>query len=228
MSLVLVVEDDPAIRLGLKDNLECEGHNVLTASDGQTGYRMARERKPDLTILDLMMPKMNGLDVCRNLRAEGFQSMILVLTARGEESDRVLGLDLGADDYITKPFSIRELLARARALLRRARAVAALPAELRVGDVVVDFLRYQATKAGAPLKMTRKEFGVLRLLAAKAGEVLTRDDLLNDVWGLENYPSTRTVDNHITSLRKMIDDPAAPSRIITIHGVGYRLLVKPE
>jgi DNA-binding response OmpR family regulator len=226
MSLVLVVEDDPAIQLGLKDNLECEGHNVLTASDGVAGYRMARERKPDLTILDLMMPKMNGLDVCRNLRAEGFQSMILVLTAKGEESDRVLGLDLGADDYITKPFSIRELLARARALLRRARAVAALPAELRMGDVVIDFLRYQATKGGMPLKMTRKEFGVLRLLAARAGEVLTREELLNDVWGLENYPTTRTVDTHITSLRKMIeDDPAAPSRIITIHGVGYRLLV---
>jgi DNA-binding response OmpR family regulator len=225
MSIVLVVEDDAAIQLGLKDNLEEEGHDVITTSDGEAGYRAARERTPDLMILDLMLPKMSGLEVCRKLRAEGFLAPILVLTARGEESDRVFGLDLGADDYVTKPFSIRELLARVRALVRRTRAADAMPGELRIGDVVIDFRRYHATRGGEPLSMTRKEFGILRLLASRGGEAVTRDGLLNEVWGLDNYPTTRTVDNHIASLRSKIeDDPAVPRRLITVHGVGYRLV----
>jgi DNA-binding response OmpR family regulator len=226
MSVVLVVEDDPAILRGLNDNLQFEGYEVLTATDGETGLRVAREKKPDVMILDLMLPKMNGFEICRQLRAEGVATPILMLTARGEEADRVRGLDLGADDYVTKPFSIRELLARVRALLRRGQPPKTQPDDLQFDDVVVDFRRYEAAKSGVQLEMTRKEFGVLRLLASKPGEVITRDDLLNEVWGLENYPTTRTVDNHIASLRAKIEaDPTQPRHLLTVHGVGYKLVI---
>ena len=226
MSVVLIVEDDSAILRGLKDILRFERYDVLTATDGETGYRVALEKKLDLLILDLMLPNMSGLEVCRKLRAGGFRTPILMLTARGEEADRVLGLDLGADDYVTKPFSVRELLARVRALIRRMQSPEPQPNELRFDDVVVDFRRFEALKHGASIEMTRKEFGVLRLLAAKAGEVVTRNDLLNGVWGYESYPTTRTVDTHIASLRaKLEEDPSAPRRLITVHGVGYKLIL---
>ena len=229
MSLVLVVEDDPAILQGLQESLRLERHDVLSASDGASGYRLALERKPDIVILDLMLPKMSGFEICRRLRAEGFTSPILMLTARGEESDRVLGLDLGADDYVTKPFSVRELLARVRALRRRSSDEdkrEKLPDELRFDDVVVDFRRCEALKRGTAVELTRKEFGVLRLLAAKAGVVVSRDDLLNGVWGYENYPNTRTVDVHIALLRsKLEDNPSTPRRLITVHGMGYKLVI---
>jgi DNA-binding response OmpR family regulator len=228
MSVVLVVEDDPAILQGLQESLRLELYDVLSASDGATGYRLAREKKPDLVILDLMLPKMGGFEVCRKLRAEQFTAPILMLTARGEESDRVLGLDLGADDYVTKPFSVRELLARVRALLRRASDDKSekLPDELRFDDVVVDFRRCEALKGRASVELTRKEFGVLRLLAAKAGEVVSRDDLLNGVWGYDSYPNTRTVDVHIALLRsKLEDNPSVPRRLITVHGMGYKLVI---
>ncbi len=225
MSRILVVEDDPAILRGLVDNLKFESHEVLTARDGETGYGLVREKKPELIVLDLMLPKLSGYEVCRRLRGEGNTTPILVLTARGEETDRVLGLDLGADDYVTKPFSVRELLARVRALLRRAHPPKALPDQLRFDDVVVDFRRYEAQKGGKPLELTRKEFGVLRLLAARPGEVITRDELLNEVWGYESYPTTRTVDNHIASLRtKLEKDPSQPAHLLTVHGVGYKLV----
>jgi DNA-binding response OmpR family regulator len=226
MSRVLIVEDDPMILRGLRDNLAKKEYDVITASDGEEGYRLALSGKPDLIILDLMLPNMNGLEICQKLRADGFSAPILMLTARGEESDRVLGLDLGADDYVTKPFSIRELLARVRARLRSTQTGDALPDELRFDDVVVDFRRFEATRRGSPLEMTKKEFGILRLLAAKVGEVVSREDLLNDVWGYENYPSTRTIDTHIGWLRaKLESNPAAPKRLITVHGVGYKLTV---
>ena len=225
MSHILVVEDDPAILRGLADNLRFESHEVLTASDGEEGYRLIREKNPDLIILDLMLPKLSGYELCRKVRAEGVTIPILMLTARGEEADRVLGLDLGADDYVSKPFSVRELLARVRALLRRSQPPQAVPDELHFEDVLVDFRRYVASKAGKPLEMTRKEFGILRLLAARPGEVLSRDELLNEVWGYENYPTTRTVDNHIASLRaKIEEDPAEPRHLLTVHGVGYKLV----
>jgi DNA-binding response OmpR family regulator len=225
MSTILVIEDEPAILRGLADNLKFESYEVLTAADGEAGYRALREKKPDLVILDLMLPKMSGYELCRKARSEGFNTPILMLTARGEEADRVLGLDLGADDYVTKPFSIRELLARVRALLRRANPPRALPDELRFEDVAVDFRSYEATKGGRALEMTRKEFQVLRLLAARAGEVVTRDELLNEVWGFENYPTTRTVDNHIASLRnKLEDDTSEPKHLRTVHGVGYKFV----
>jgi len=227
MSRILVVEDDPAILRGLADNLKFESYEVLTAGDGEAAYRLLRETKPDLLILDLMLPRMSGYELCRKARSEGITTPILMLTARGEEADRVLGLDLGADDYVTKPFSVRELLARVRAILRRgAGPPKPLPDDLRFSDVVVDFRRYEARKGEKTLEMTRKEFGVLRLLAARAGEVVSREELLNEVWGYENYPSTRTVDNHIAALRSKIEeDPAQPRRLLTVHGVGYKLLL---
>jgi DNA-binding response OmpR family regulator len=225
MNRILVVEDDPAILRGLADNLKFENYEVLTATDGDAGYRVARDHKPDLVILDLMLPKMSGYELCRKVRSEGLTLPILMLTARGEEADRVLGLDIGADDYVTKPFSIRELLARVRALLRRAQPARALPDELRFGAVTVNFRSYEAARGGAPVELTRKEFQVLRLLASRAGEVVTRDELLNEVWGYDNYPSTRTVDNHIASLRMKLErDAGAPEHLKTVHGVGYKLV----
>jgi len=226
MSLILVIEDDPAILRGLADNLKYESYAVATASSGDAGLAMVRERKPDLVILDLMLPKLSGYEICRKLRAEGNQVPILMLTARGEEADRVLGLDIGADDYVTKPFSVREVLARVRALLRRsAPGKPAAPDELRFGDIVVDFRSYEAARAGQPMELTRKEFGVLRYLASRAGEVVSRDELLSEVWGYESYPTTRTVDNHIASLRAKIErDPANPDYLRTVHGVGYKFV----
>jgi DNA-binding response OmpR family regulator len=225
MSRILVIEDDPAILRGLADNLKFESYEVLTATDGETGYRLLREKKPDLIILDLMLPKLSGYEVCRKVRSEGLTTPILMLTARGEEADRVLGLDLGADDYVSKPFSVRELLARVRALLRRAHPPRPLPDELRFDNVVVNFRSYEARKDDRNLEMTRKEFGVLRLLAARTGEVVTRDDLLNEVWGYENYPTTRTVDNHISLLRAKLErDPSEPRHLLTVHGVGYKFV----
>jgi len=228
MSRILVVEDDPAILRGLADNLRFESYEVITAADGETGYKMIGEEKPDLVVLDLMLPKMSGYEICRKVRTAGNETPILMLTARGEEADRVLGLDLGADDYVPKPFSIRELLARIRAILRRSvQPPKALPDELCFEDVVVDFRSYEARKGGQPLELTRKEFQVLRLLASRAGEVVTRDELLNEVWGYENYPTTRTVDNHVAALRAKLErDPTQPHYLRTVHGVGYKFTTK--
>ena len=225
MTRVLIVEDDPAILRGLKDNLLAESYEVLTASDGEAGYRLIREQKPDLVILDLMLPRMSGYEVCRKLRDQGITTPILMLTARGEEADRVLGLELGADDYVTKPFSVRELLARVRAIVRRANPPTPLPDELRFDDVVVDFRRYEARKGDRRIEMTRKEYGLLRYLAARSGEVVRRDELLEEVWEYRNYPTTRTVDNHVLALRaKLEDGPAEPRHLITVHGVGYKFV----
>ena len=231
MITILTVEDDPAILRGLSDNLRFEGYEVVTATDGETGYHLQRERKPDLILLDLMLPRMSGLELCRKLRAEGIQTPILMLTARSEEPDRVLGLDLGADDYVTKPFSVRELMARVRALLRRSQPGqegvdgAGLPDDLRFGEAEIDFRSYEARLGGEPVEMTRKEFAVLRYLAARAGEVVTRDDLLNHVWGFESYPSSRTVDNHVAGLRAKLErDASQPAHIKTVHGVGYKFV----
>jgi DNA-binding response OmpR family regulator len=229
MTMVLAIEDDPAILRGLSDNLRFEGYEVITASDGETGYQLQRERKPDLIVLDLMLPRMSGLEFCRKLRAEKIQTPILMLTARSEEPDRVLGLDLGADDYVTKPFSVRELMARVRALLRRSQpgpdGAPVLPDDLRFGSTEIDFRSYEARRDGAPVEMTRKEFAILRFLASRAGQVVTRDDLLNEVWGYESYPSSRTVDNHVAGLRAKLErDASQPEHIKTVHGVGYKFV----
>ena len=221
MSRILVVEDEPALLRGLQDNLKAELYEVITASDGETGLRLARETKPDLIVLDLMLPKVSGYEICQKLRLEGVLTPILILTARGEESDRVLGLDLGADDYVTKPFSVRELMARVRALLRRAQPSTG---ELRFADVVIDFQSYAATKAGKTIEMTRKEFGILKYLSSRAGVVVSRDELLNEVWGYDAFPTTRTVDNHIAGIRAKLEQ-GEPKHLITVHGVGYKFVL---
>lgn len=225
MTRVLVIEDDAAIVRGLTDNLEAESYDVISARDGEEGYRLIKECEPDLVILDLMLPKQSGYEVCRKVREE-LTVPILILTARSEETDLVLGLDLGADDYMTKPFSLTELLARVRALLRRAERTPAAPDRLAFDDVKVDFLSHEVTKAGEPVRLTRKEIGTLRFLAARAGEVVTRNELLKEVWGYKRFVSTRTVDNHIAALRaKLEDEPGSPRRLLTVHGVGYKLVV---
>jgi DNA-binding response OmpR family regulator len=224
MSLILVVEDDPSILRGLGENLRMQSHEVLEAMDGPLGHRLAMERKPDLVILDLMLPDLSGFEVCRRLRADGFAKPILVLTARSGESDRVRGLDTGADDYMTKPFSIRELLARVRALLRRAEGRLERPESLRFDDIEIDFKSFEARKRGVALELTRKEFALLRVLAGRPGEAVSREELLSEVWGYKNLPTTRTVDTHVGTLRAKIEnDVSAPSRLITVHGVGYKL-----
>jgi DNA-binding response OmpR family regulator len=225
MTKLLVIEDDPAILRGLTDNLEFEGYDVSTAVDGDAGYRVQHTYKPDLIVLDLMLPRLSGLALCRRLRAEGNQTPILMLTARSDESDRIAGLDLGADDYMTKPFSVPELMARIRAILRRTRISSELPNDLRFADIEIDFRRFTARRRGEIVEMTRKEFAILRLLAARWGEAVTRDELLNEVWGYESYPVSRTVDNHIAGLRaKLESDPAHPQFIRTVHGIGYQFV----
>ena len=229
MKRILIIEDDMAILRGLQVNLEYESYAILMATDGEQGYDLIKNQKPDLIILDLMLPKMNGYEICRKVRAEGINTPILMLTARGEEIDRVLGLDMGADDYVTKPFSMPELSARVRAIFRRVRQARTgdLPADLTFADVTIDFKRFEARKAGNILGLSRKEFGVIQLLAGRAGEVVSRDELLDEVWGFDNYPTTRTVDNHIASLRaKLEDDPSNPLHLITVHGIGYKFVLE--
>jgi DNA-binding response OmpR family regulator len=223
MSRILLIEDDVSILRGLADALRRESYDVITAADGETGYQLASGKRPDLVILDLMLPKMSGYEVCRQIRAMRVPVPILMVTARGDEGDRVLGLDLGADDYVTKPFSLRELMARIRALLRRSQPAHRLIDELRLRDIAVDFRKYEATRSGRSLDLTRREFQLLQALASRPGEVITRSDLLDQVWGLDEYPSTRTVDTHVASLRAKIErDTANPEHLLTLRGVGYK------
>ena len=225
MSKILIVEDEPDMVLGLKDNFEFEGYEVLTAADGAVGLERARTQKPDLVVLDIMLPKLSGLEVCKTLRGDGFEGPIIMLTARGQEIDKVVGLELGADDYVTKPFSIRELLARVRAILRRTDGTKKRLSRYRFADVELDFETYRAKKAGEPLDMSPREFELLRYLIERKGETVSREKLLEDVWGYESYPSTRTVDTHIAKLRAKIGDSGSePRHILTIHGMGYKFV----
>ncbi|MBZ5636983.1 MAG: response regulator transcription factor [Acidobacteriia bacterium] len=219
---ILIIEDEPDLLRGLALNLKAEGYGVLTASRGDAGIEQALRDRPELVLLDIMLPGMNGLDVCRELRRKGFEAPIIMLTAKAEEVDRVVGLEIGADDYVTKPFGIRELLARIRARLRRHVPTAA---GLRLGPVEIDFDKHEATRGGQRIELTGKEFDVLRLLARHRGEIVTRDRLLEEVWGYEAYPTTRTVDNHILRLRqKLEEDPSNPRYILSIYGEGYKLV----
>jgi len=225
MSKILIVEDEPDMVLGLKDNFEFEGYEVVTASDGAAGLDRARTQKPDLVILDIMLPKLSGLEVCKALRSEGFEAPIIMLTARGQEIDKVVGLELGADDYVTKPFSIREVLARVRAILRRTEGAKKRLSRYRFADIDLDFETYVAKRADQPLDLSPREFELLRYLIERKGETVTRDRLLEDVWGYESYPSTRTVDTHIAKLRAKIGDSGSePRYILTIHGAGYKFV----
>jgi DNA-binding response OmpR family regulator len=228
MKRILIIEDDVSILNVLKDVLVFKSYEVFAATDGESGYKATQQEKPDLIVLDIMLPKMDGFTLCKKLRDEGNMTPVLMLTAKGEEPDKVRGLDLGADDYVTKPFSLPELLARVRALLRRRPGEEAgkkPPDSIELGDVVLDFKKYEAAKRDRPLSLSPKEFGVLRYLAVRAGDVVTRDELLDEVWGYEKFPTTRTVDNHIAQLRSKIeDDPAHPRYLLTVHGVGYKLV----
>src|SRR5216117_1092653 len=225
MARILIVEDEPAMVAGLRDNFEYEGYDVITAEDGVAGLERALADDPDLVVLDVMMPRMSGLDVCKQLKAKRPSIPIIMLTARGQEIDKVVGLELGADDYVTKPFSIRELLARVRAILRRTEGAKKRLARYRFADVELDFETYRAKKGDEPLDLSPREFELLRYLIERKGETVSREKLLEDVWGYESYPSTRTVDTHIAKLRAKIGDSGSePRHILTIHGMGYKFV----
>jgi two-component system alkaline phosphatase synthesis response regulator PhoP len=222
---ILIVEDEPGIATGLRDNFEYDGYEVVMAADGEAALQRALNDRPDLVVLDVMLPKISGLDVCKSLRAKGFAAPILMLTARRQEMDKVIGLELGADDYVTKPFSIRELLARAKAHLRRSSNHRIDIASYQFGDIDLDFQRYQARKGGRPVDFSPREFAILKYLIQHQGETVTRDMLLDEVWGYNHFPLTRTVDNHIAKLRQKIEaSPAEPRHIVTVHRIGYRFI----
>jgi len=222
---ILIIEDEEDMVLGLRKNLEWEGFEVVAASDGEAGLSRALNDSHDLILLDIMLPKLSGLDVCRRLRNRGVNTPVIMLTARGQEIDKVLGLEIGADDYVTKPFSIRELLARVRAILRRASIPDTESDVYRFGDVELNFGRHQACKQGQALELSPREFGMLRYFVQHRGETVTRDQLLDEVWGYDNFPLTRTVDNHIARLRQKIEEnPSEPQHIITVHRIGYKFL----
>jgi len=225
LTKVLIIEDEPNMVIGLKDSCEYEGYEVSVARDGKEGLEKASNEKPDIILLDVMLPLMSGLDVCRSLRTRGIETPILMLTARGQELDKVVGLEVGADDYVTKPFSIRELLARMRAHLRRSTKQVVEIESFTFGDVELNFKKYVASKGGQALDLSPREFEILRYLIRRRGEIVTRDQLLDEVWGYESTPVTRTVDNHIARLRQKIEpDPSAPRHIITAHRLGYRFI----
>ena len=224
MQRLLIIEDELPMRTALADVLSAEGYRVLSAADGETGLRRAVDEKPDLILLDIMMPKVDGYAVCSELRRLGNSVPILMLTAKGQIEDRVMGLDVGADDYLVKPFSIEELVARVRALLRRLQRESNAPTKLNFGEVRVDLIRQSAARGKKPLHLTAKEFAMLRLLAESPGEPVSRERFLDIVWGYAAFPTTRTVDNHIASLRAKIErNPDEPRWIKTVHGVGYKL-----
>ena len=224
MSRILIIEDETPMRTALADVLDGEGYRPLTAADGEIGLRRAVDEKPDLILLDIMMPKLDGFEVCAELRRLGHAVPVLMLTAKGQVEDRVTGLDVGADDYLVKPFSTEELLARVRALLRRSHRQGKAVTKLKLGDVEIDLARQTAGRGRKAIHLTAKEFSMLRLMAEAAGQPVSREKFLDAVWGYTSFPTTRTVDNHIASLRSKLEkNPDAPRWIQTMHGVGYRL-----
>lgn len=227
MTKILIVEDEPNMRLGLKDNLEFEGYNVELAENGEEGLNKILDNKYDLIILDVMMPKMSGFDVCKNARKSGVTTPIILLTAKGEEIDKVLGLELGADDYVTKPFSVRELIARVKAILRRSENLSLSESKsIKIGKIEVDFNGYKAVSGKKDVQMSHKEFEILHYLWKNKNKTVSRDDLLTEIWGYDETPTTRTVDNFILKLRQKIEiDPNHPKIILTVHGVGYKMVL---
>ena len=223
MKKILIIEDDPAISKGLVDTLTHENFEVKPVDDGEEGYKIAKSEKFDLIVLDLMLPGKNGMDICKDLRKDGINTPIVMLTSKQEEIDKVLGLELGADDYVTKPFSVRELMARIRAVLRRKSELIPDIEECTFGNVYINFKSHNATKAGKELELSAMEYKVLKYFCQHENEVIDRLVLLDEVWGYDSYPSTRTVDNFILSLRKKIEDnPSNPKHLITVHGAGYK------
>ncbi len=221
---ILIVEDEHAMRVVLRDILESEGYRAQTAADGAAGLELAVTEKPDLILLDVMMPKLDGYAVCAELRRLAIRTPVLMVTAKGQIPDRVTGLDSGADDYLVKPFSTEELLARVRALLRRSQSLRRVPRAITMGDMRIDLVKLTAHKGNEPLHLAAKEFAMLRLLAEAEGEPVSRQRFLDLVWGATAFPTTRTVDNQMVGLRAKVEDDAKnPRWIVTVHGVGYRL-----
>ena len=223
---ILIIEDEEDLVKGLKINLLDEGYEVDYALNGKVGLEKAINEKPDLILLDIMLPGMNGLEVCKELRRKNMDIPILMLTAKGEEIDKVIGLEMGADDYISKPFSIRELLARVKAHLRRKnRGIEIIPEVVQLESIKIDFGHYKVIRKNKEIDLTSLEVDVLRFLIQHDGKVVSRDDLLDKIWGYEKYPTTRTIDNHILKLRKKIEtDPNHPRHILTVYGGGYRFV----
>ena len=225
MAKILIVEDEPGMVAGLRDNFEFEGYQVLSALDGVAGLERALADTPDLVILDVMMPRMSGLDVCKQLKSKRPAIPIIMLTARGQEVDKVVGLELGADDYVTKPFSIRELLARVKAVLRRAGSLPKDKERYSFGEVEVNLRSCQVSRQGRSIEFSSKEFDLLKYFLAHPGEALTRDRLLEEVWGYDKFPTTRTVDAHIVRLRQKLEaKPEDPRFFLTVHGTGYKFV----
>ena len=231
---ILVIEDEPSVRTGLEDNLRFEGYAVVSAGNGIDGIELFKVENPDLVILDVMMPGLDGLEVCKQIRVLNSAIPVIMLTAKCSEIDKVVGLELGADDYLTKPFGMRELFARIKAVLRRARTIDIDETEedenlavslLSFGKVNVDFRSYRALRDGKEILLSAKEFELLKFLASQPDIPVTRDQLLDNVWGYNNYPTTRTVDNFIARLRHKVEEvPDKPRYIVTVHGVGYKFV----
>jgi len=225
MKKILIIEDDPATLAGLEETLKEEHFEVTGVLSGSLGYEKATTDKFDLIILDLILPDVNGLEICKNIRNKGVGILILMLTSRKEEMDKVLGLELGADDYVTKPFSLKELVARVKALLRRQSELIKDIEEYSFGDIHVNFKSYEMRKEDKDIQISSMELKILKYLVTREGEVIERNKLLDEVWGYENFPSTRTVDNFILSLRKKIeDDPSEPKHLLTVFGAGYKFV----
>jgi DNA-binding response OmpR family regulator len=225
MNKILIIEDEHDMVEGLKFNLEARNYIVITSYDGETGCKKALAEKPDLVLLDLMLPKLNGYEVCKVLKKEIPGLPIIMLTAKSQEAEIVTGLELGADDYITKPFSVLELMARINALFRRMASGTGPQEEYRFGDLEVNIKKYTAKKKGRSIKLSPREYEILRFFTERQGEIVTREDLLKQIWGYDSYPDTRTVDAHIAKLRHKIEENhEEPKLIVTVHGMGYKLL----
>lgn len=227
MARILIIEDEPVMQMGLKDNLELESYEVDVADDGPSGLTKIKTGQYDLILLDVMLPKLSGFDVCKSARAAGISTPVILLTAKGEEIDKVVGLELGADDYITKPFSVRELLARVKAILRRGqKPVVVEEKNVAIGRLLIDFTTFQALENGAEVKLSHKELEILSYLYKNKNKIVSRYDLLENVWGYEEQLTTRTVDNFIVRLRQKVEvNSNQPKIILTVHGAGYKLIL---
>ncbi len=225
METILVVEDDPSIQRGLELNLQVEGYSVITAGDGEEGLKQALERKPDIILLDVMLPKLSGFDICRQLRKQGMTMPIIMLTAKTQEIDKIMGLELGADDYVTKPFSVAEVVARVNAHMRRSKRFETSEADYTFADYSLDVKGQVLRRSGKQIELSQKEFLMLKLFLENEGKVLTRQEILAKVWGFDYYGTDRTVDNFINKLRQKVeDDINNPRHILTMRGSGYKFL----
>ncbi len=225
MNKILIIEDDPAVSKGLEISLKKENYESLTESDGEKGYQRALKVKPGLILLDIMLPNKNGFDICKDLRLNGHNFPIIMLSAKAEEADKVIGFELGADDYVTKPFSVKELMARVKAILRRRSVILNEFANFSFDDVTLDFAKLEAKKGNKKIEMSLKEYEILKYIIRHEGNIVSRNDLLDEVWGYESFPTTRTVDNYILMLRKKIEtDPSHPKHILTFHSAGYKFV----